>query len=60
MQEARCGYTAAYENEDACYETLMQMYRERSQLKELGENGLRYVEKYLTPEVCVSQWEAVL
>jgi len=60
VQEARCGYTAAYENEDACYETLMQMYRERSQLKELGENGLRYVEKYLTPEVCVSQWEAVL
>lgn len=60
IKEAECGASAMYEDEDACLQALLSLYNNKARLKELGENGLRYAEKFLTPEVCIEKWEAVI
>lgn len=60
IQKAQCGYSAIYEDENACYEALLRMYNERAQLQKFGQNGFNYAEKNFTPEVCVLEWEKAL
>ncbi|OGG40732.1 hypothetical protein A3A21_01940 [Candidatus Jorgensenbacteria bacterium RIFCSPLOWO2_01_FULL_45_25b] len=60
IKEAECGTSAIYEDEDACLKALLFMYDNKARLREWGENGLRYAEKNLTPEVSVKKWEGVI
>ncbi|MDP3725389.1 MAG: glycosyltransferase family 4 protein [Nanoarchaeota archaeon] len=60
IKDARCGASAIYEDEDACLKTLLYLYDNKARLKEWGENGLRYAQKNLTPEVSVEKWESIV
>lgn len=60
IKEAECGASAIYEDEDACLQALLSLYNNKARLKELGQNGLCYAEKYLTPEVSVEKWEKIM
>ena len=60
IKEAECGTSAIYEDEDACLKALLYLYNNKARLREWGENGLRYAEKNLTPEVSVEKWEKVI
>ncbi|MDP2704146.1 MAG: glycosyltransferase family 4 protein [bacterium] len=60
IKDAKCGASAIYEDEDACLQALLSLYNNKARLKEWGENGRRYAEKNLAPEVCVEKWEKIM
>jgi len=54
IMESKCGYSIFSNGsvEDIA-DLFIKLYNERSILKEYGENGLRYVSKHFTKDVCV-------
>lgn len=59
IKEAKCGYSALYEDAEAALKIVEKMYAERATLHELGQNGLHYAERNFTKEVCAEKWEAL-
>ncbi|MAF80320.1 hypothetical protein CL629_04565 [bacterium] len=60
IEEARCGLGTLYDDEDACLDAVVSMYKSKKKLHEYGENALGYVEENLTPEKSIAKWEQVL
>jgi colanic acid biosynthesis glycosyl transferase WcaI len=60
IAEARCGLCVPPEDPRALAEAILQLYHDASLREELGRNGRRYVEKYLSLEACVERYEQLL
>ena len=60
IAEARCGLCVPPEDPRALAEAILQLYHDASLREELGCNGRRYVEKYLSLEACVERYEQLL
>ncbi len=57
LEEAKCGYAAKSDNLEEAEEIIRKIYAERDKLKEMGENGFKYVLKNLTLEAAVEKLE---
>jgi colanic acid biosynthesis glycosyl transferase WcaI len=60
IAEARCGLCVPPEDPRALAEAILQLYHDASLREELGRNGRRYAEKYLSLEACVERYEQLL
>jgi glycosyltransferase involved in cell wall biosynthesis len=57
LNEAMCGYAANSDSLKESEKIIRKIYAEKGELKEMGENGLRYASENLTIEVIIEKLE---
>ena len=57
IKEAKCGYSLISEDVEKAKELILKIYNERNNLRELGENGYKYVCINFQKEICISKLE---
>jgi glycosyltransferase involved in cell wall biosynthesis len=60
VREASCGFGALSSDSVAILEAFRAAYAARGRLRELGENGRRYLEKHFTQSQGIASWGHVL
>ena len=60
IDEAHCGASAIYEDEETCLETISWFYKNREHLPAYGANALHYAKEHLAADKLVQVWEEVL
>ncbi len=54
IKEAECGYSMVSDaTPEKVKEMILKVFAEKDKLKQFGENGKRYVNKYFTKRVCI-------
>jgi glycosyltransferase involved in cell wall biosynthesis len=57
IREAKCGYAVKAGDLDKAVEIVRKVYNEKDKLKELGDNGFKYVLNNFTIDVCLNKLE---
>ncbi len=57
IREAKCGYAVKADDLDKAVEIVRKIYNEKDKLKELGDNGFKYVLNNFTIDVCLNKLE---
>jgi len=57
IREAKCGYAVKAGDFDKAVEIVRKIYNEKDKLKELGDNGFKYVLNNFTIDVCLNKLE---
>lgn len=60
IQEAACGVSALSSDPDAMRMALMQCYKERDRLDEMGQRGFDYLMEHYTVERCVDTFDGLI
>ncbi|MBQ3053601.1 MAG: glycosyltransferase family 4 protein [Clostridia bacterium] len=60
ITEANCGICVQADDKDALKNAILQMYKNRENLKIYGENGRKYIMKNLTREIGTKKWVEVM
>ena len=60
VNEARCGFSAISDNQNAVITAFRAAYDAKDSLKELGKNGLRYLRGHFSKEKLIAEWDRFL
>ncbi len=60
IKKSGCGYSAISDDTNGAYEIIKTMYREKSRLKQFGNNGFEYVQKNYSKISCLQKIEELL
>ena len=57
IRKAKCGYAVETGDSDKAVEIVRKIYNEKAKLKELGDNGFKYVLNNFTIDICLNKLE---
>ena len=60
ITESKCGLIVPPNNEEALYDAVIRLYKERKNLSKFGENGRDYVKTKLSKEFCTKKYIKVI
>jgi glycosyltransferase involved in cell wall biosynthesis len=60
IRNAQCGYTANSDDFDSCIRAFKALLNDKRFPSKLGRNGLSYVNKNFSKEICINQFESFL
>jgi glycosyltransferase involved in cell wall biosynthesis len=58
--KAKCGVCVEPQNPDELAEAILSLYKNRSEVVQLGRNAREYLEKHFTLNVCVKKYEEII
>lgn len=60
IKDAGCGYSTISDDSSKLAELMLRMYKERTLLKEMGNNGYKYALNHFSKKVCVDKLEEII